>query len=425
MKKKIMKVFLALLTMILCVSGCSAKKEYTVNFNTDGGSFIEAVVIQGDGQKVNKPADPVKEGYTFKEWQLDGKPYDFDLPLTQNITLVAVYEKNNTATVTIDGQSYTVSFRDGEIPNIQTPKAPEGKSFKGWKIDGVMGQLSDIKDGSKVEAVFEEDAKKIPCTGIKTQYNNYWTIEGTKAWNLEAEFTPYNTTDVPTYTSEDEKIVTVDQKGNVTAKEVGKTKIHIKCGDQEKVIGFETRSKKVGVDKINLASKTLTLYMGGSDKIKATVEPDKATDKTLEYVSSDKNIATVDSDGNVKGKYPGVTTIKVKAASGVSAECKIIVEGETVMYEMEDGVTIQEGSGQKIPYRATYLTCYDGIINKYDVTTECDFYTSDNDLDIDGYGNVYQCGSISKTQDIEVYFRWSDGSSLNVESPKYTIHVVK
>ncbi len=90
MKKRIMKVFLALLMIVLCVSGCSAKKEYTVNFNTDGGSFIEAVVIEGDGQKVSKPEDPIKEGYTFKEWQLDGKAYDFNLPLTQNITLVAV-----------------------------------------------------------------------------------------------------------------------------------------------------------------------------------------------------------------------------------------------------------------------------------------------------------------------------------------------
>ncbi len=425
MKKRIVSAIFVLLLLVIGMTGCS-KKEYTVNFNTDGGSFIEAVVVEGDGQKISKPEDPVKEGYVFKEWQLDGQPYDFNTPLTKNITLKAVYEKTNTATVIIGDQSYTVSFKDGEIPNIQTPKAPEGKSFKGWKIDGVIGQLSDIKDGSKVEAVFEDNFVRVPCTGIKTQYNNYWTIEGTKAWNLDAEFTPSNTTDEPSYYSEDEKIVTVDQKGNVTAKEVGTTKIHIKCGDQEKVIGFETRAKSVGATEVKLDSKTITIWMHNSDTIKASVEPEKTTDKTLKYESMDKSIATVDSNGTVTGKFPGVTTIRVTAASGVYADCKVIVEGEDVIFEMQNNVSVKAGSGEKIPYKATYVTCYEGDVNKQDVTTECDFHTAyTSALDIDSSGNVYAKGAVYETVDIDVYFTWSDGSSLYCTSPTFVVHVEK
>ena len=72
MKKRIVSAIFVLLLLVIGMTGCS-KKEYTVNFNTDGGSFIEAVVVEGDGQKISKPEDPVKEGYVFKEWQVDDK----------------------------------------------------------------------------------------------------------------------------------------------------------------------------------------------------------------------------------------------------------------------------------------------------------------------------------------------------------------
>ncbi len=423
MKKKLMPV-LALLFLLICVCGCSAK-EHTVNFNTDGGSFIEAAAVK-DGQKLTRPQDPVKDGCVFREWQLDGKAYDFDQPVTSGFTLLAVYDASNTATVIIGDQSYTVSFKDGEIPNVQTPKAPEGKIFKGWMIDGKMGQLSDIKNGSKVEAVFEDEFTRIACTGIKTQYNNYWTIEGTKAWNLEVKFEPADTTDVPVYSSDDESIVTVDQQGNVTAKNIGTTKIHIKCGDQEKVIGFETRAKKTDATAVVLDAKTLTIFNGGSDYIKAGVEPEKTTDKTLTYESMDKSIATVNSEGKVKGKFPGVTTVRVTAASGVYADCKVIVEGEDVIFSMKNNVSVKAGSGQKIPYKATYVVCYEGNVTESDVTTECDFHTAyTSALDIDGYGNVYAKGAVYETVDIEVYFTWSDGSSLMCTSPTYIVHVEK
>ena len=163
-----------------------------------------------------------------------------------------------------------------------------------------------------------------------------------------------------------------------------------------------------------------------SDTIKASVLPENTTDKTLKYEVADGRIASVDSNGKVTGKFPGVTSVKVTAASGVSVECKIIVEGEDVVFSMENNVSVKAGSGQKIPYKAKYYTCYDGIVNVQDVTTECDFHTAyTSALDIDGSGNVYAKGAVYETVDIEVYFTWSDGSSLNCTSPTFIVHVEK
>ena len=45
--------------------------EYKVKFNSLGGSEVEAQTV-GKGKKATRPADPIREGYTFVEWQLNG-----------------------------------------------------------------------------------------------------------------------------------------------------------------------------------------------------------------------------------------------------------------------------------------------------------------------------------------------------------------
>lgn len=65
-------------------------QQYTVTFNTDGGSTIGAVQVS-DGSPVAQPADPTKAGYTFVKWQLDGSDYDFNSAVTGNIMLNAVW----------------------------------------------------------------------------------------------------------------------------------------------------------------------------------------------------------------------------------------------------------------------------------------------------------------------------------------------
>ena len=65
-------------------------QQYTVTFNTDGGSTIAPIQVI-DGSPVVRPADPTKAGYTFVKWQLDGSDYDFNSAVTGNITLNAVW----------------------------------------------------------------------------------------------------------------------------------------------------------------------------------------------------------------------------------------------------------------------------------------------------------------------------------------------
>lgn len=73
--------------------------SYTVKFDSAGGSAVDDQHIES-GDKAKKPADPVREGYTFVGWQLDGEDYDFSKPVTKAITLTAVWVKD---TASIEG----------------------------------------------------------------------------------------------------------------------------------------------------------------------------------------------------------------------------------------------------------------------------------------------------------------------------------
>ena len=81
---------------------------YSVKIDLAGGILPEGTpssYFVNAGERFNEPVNPIKEGYTFIEWRLNGVKYDFTSPVNENITLVAHYENNNVETkytVTLD-----------------------------------------------------------------------------------------------------------------------------------------------------------------------------------------------------------------------------------------------------------------------------------------------------------------------------------
>ena len=70
----------------LIVTGTFA---YTITFNTDGGTAINAIT-QNYGTTITKPADPEKTGHTFKGW-------DKEIPATmpaEDVTITAQWDVN-------------------------------------------------------------------------------------------------------------------------------------------------------------------------------------------------------------------------------------------------------------------------------------------------------------------------------------------
>lgn len=151
-------------------------KQFTVKFNSNGGSKIaEQIIAKGD--KVVKPKNPNKENAIFKEWQLNGKTYDFNTPVIDDITLDAVWNAIIKYTVTFDSnggspvESQTIN-NNGKVNKPQNP-TKEGYIFMGWELNGNSYEFnSNVTSNITLTAKWESAGPVIETYFYNTQKEN-------------------------------------------------------------------------------------------------------------------------------------------------------------------------------------------------------------------------------------------------------------
>ena len=90
----------------------SLTANYTVTFDTDGGSAVDTQTIPY-GEKAETPAVPARTGYTFAGWERDGKAYDFAAPVTEDLTLTARWTRSSSGGGSSGGSSsYPITIPD-------------------------------------------------------------------------------------------------------------------------------------------------------------------------------------------------------------------------------------------------------------------------------------------------------------------------
>ena len=104
-------------------------------------------------------------------------------------------------------------------------------------------------------------------------------------------------------------------------------------------------SATVAVTGVTVAPATLTLEVGQTGALTATVAPATATNKAVTWTSSAPAIATVDASGTVKGIAPGTATITVKTADGgKTATCAVTVKAAAAPAVKVTGITLNYSS---------------------------------------------------------------------------------
>ncbi len=175
-------IMIVLLTVFLFV-GCSNTNTYTVSFDSMGGTTIDSQTVKA-GELVKKPSDPQKEGFTFVEWQLNDESYDFNLPVSQDITLAAFYKiKEGTEIVSI-----TLDYQNGQ----------ENKTVEIIKGGQLVEPLKPQKAGYKFVGWYINEEKFDFSTSISEN------ITLTAKWNKNKSENTSNKTSVDNTTSESE-----------------------------------------------------------------------------------------------------------------------------------------------------------------------------------------------------------------------------
>ena len=100
------------------------EKTYSVTFNTNGGSEVEKQTIN-EGEVVNEPEKPTKEGFSFDGWYTDEdltEKFDFVTVITSDITLYAGWEEKSEAEQYFEKNSQLIDIVNESAQSWRKPK---------------------------------------------------------------------------------------------------------------------------------------------------------------------------------------------------------------------------------------------------------------------------------------------------------------
>lgn len=139
------------------------------------------------------------------------------------------------------------------------------------------------------------------------------------------------------YTSSDPNVLTVDENGNITAVGIGTAEVAMSSKD-----GKITTSKVVEVVvtpvSLDMVDRiTLTKEKNSKAKLEAVVQPEDATHVEIEFTSSNEDVATVNSDGEINAVDVGEATITASIKeTALTAECVVTVVPDIESIELSD-----------------------------------------------------------------------------------------
>ena len=173
----------------------------------------------------------------------------------------------------------------------------------------------------------QDDDKDIAVTTVSLDKISL-TLEVGESYTLVVTVSPNNATDKSiTWSSTNSSVATVSG-GKVTAKSEGATTITATAHNGKSVFCIVTVNEPapevIEVTSVSLNKTSLTLEIGESETLTATVLPSNATDKSVTWTSSAQTVVTVE-DGKVTTIESGTATITATTSNGKTASCMITV----------------------------------------------------------------------------------------------------
>ena len=169
-----------------------------------------------------------------------------------------------------------------------------------------------------------------PVTGIKVSQDTLMLTKKDETAQLSAEVVPsYADNTRVTWKSSDESVVTVDEKGKVTAVGNGTATITVTSvsGNYTATVAVTVKIP-VEIEKISIEAEKETLTkIGESTELKVKIEPENADAQKLIWKSDNETVAAVDENGKVTAVGNGTVAITVTTEDGnIMASIMITVD---------------------------------------------------------------------------------------------------
>ena len=298
-------------------------KSLVVNFDPNGGTCDSTKTLVEYKGQIGKLPVPEMEGNKFIGWNTssDGTGDYFSSKTTvtrPSLTLYAIWEPK-TYTVTLDPNGGKLSSKKvqaeygSRIGKLPVPER-NGYKFTGWYY----------KDGSKFTSSDLMPAKAVTLTAGWTGYE-YMILFDARGGSVTQD---------TKYVVCGEKVGELREPARKGYKFLGwytkpngkGTKYSSKSVMPEKDVTLYASWKKVTAYATNLKLDKTKLTLGVGEKYAMTVSttPAETIDK-FTWTSSDKNVASVNSNGVITAGKMGTATVTVRTSKGKTAAVKVTV----------------------------------------------------------------------------------------------------
>ncbi len=272
------------------------------------------------------------------------------------------------------------------IANLVSPKpTPTGNNPQ--QTTEQRPQTSSGDDNTQDDIPTSDDDTTLPGDSSNIHATEFYinpdsvTIAIGESTTLVAVMTPADSTDKVTWSSSNEDIIKVNENGVVTGVKEGiayifaeaseniraSASITVKAKQSEQPTQPQTQPQQpkpttpnaINVSSIQLNTTNVSLEVGDTYRLSATIQPSNATNQTITWSSSNANIVAV-SGGVITGKNVGTATITARSHNGKTASATVTVLTKTPSVIEVTGVKISPSSasikvGGTITFTASVL----------------------------------------------------------------------
>lgn len=247
------------------------------------------------------------------------------------------------AVLIVSAAGFAISSSAGEAIKLEGAALPTALEYNA-SGNHVTSLFSDyvkpvVAGAFELKAANGENSEEelaVSRAGLSLSEESYTFTDLDTRLELVPEPDEENEEAVYIWSSEDEKIASVDENGRVTPKKNGSTVITCTEEGSGVFAECEITVDTTEVESLKLDSEELTLTLKESKTIKTTIGPSDAANKTLKWESSDESVAKVDSKGKVTAVSAGqaVITCSTTDGSDIKQECSVTVENRTKLTDM-------------------------------------------------------------------------------------------
>ena len=223
----------------------------------------------------------------------------------------------------IDGSDYTgVDLTDEQA---KIADADEDGDVSVMDATAIQRHMADLPTNENIGQPLEAEVL-VESIGL---YPSSLSLSIGETYVLEADVYPSDAANKTLdWSSSNTGVATVTNFGKINAVASGTATIYAKATDGSGVQGTcKVTVAGAKVTSISVSPSSVSLKVGESKALTATVSPSNAANKTVQWSSSNTSVATVSSTGTVTAKAAGSATIYAKAAdgSGVQGTCSVSV----------------------------------------------------------------------------------------------------